>query len=272
MNEEILTDTLLRQYLLGKVNDEERERIEKLFLTDSQARDRVLAAEQDLIEDYLEDSLTTEDQEIFVSLYARTPEQQRNLRINKTIKDWAVTESQTTPNGASIWSRFLETIRLRPAFVVPIAVAILVAIVVAYVWLNRRMEYWAIEKEVAQLNTPASLSQTPSDMVTLQLAPVTLRSGAAQNEVPKRADTQSVEFQLLGIHKGEYPTYQAVIRRVGDNKLIATADVEAEGSNPIRVRLPAHLLTKGSYRIEVIGIAADGSSSPIQEYTFVVDN
>src|SRR5215212_10197786 len=97
MKQEIFTDTLLRQYLLGKVDDEERQRIEKLFITDSQARDRILSAEQELIEDYLEDSLTTEDKEIFLAQYARTPEQQRKLRINKSIKDWAVT-AQASPS------------------------------------------------------------------------------------------------------------------------------------------------------------------------------
>jgi len=50
-----------------------------------------------LIEDYLEDSLTSEDKEIFLAQYARTPEQQRKLRINQSIKDWAVTEAQATP-------------------------------------------------------------------------------------------------------------------------------------------------------------------------------
>ena len=58
MKEESITDALLREFLLGKINDEERERIEDLFLTDSQTKERVLALEQDLIEDYLENSLT----------------------------------------------------------------------------------------------------------------------------------------------------------------------------------------------------------------------
>ena len=34
MKEELLTEALLREFLLGKVDEEERERIEDLFLTD----------------------------------------------------------------------------------------------------------------------------------------------------------------------------------------------------------------------------------------------
>jgi anti-sigma factor RsiW len=271
MKEEILTDTLLRQYLLGKIDDEERQRIEKLFITDSQARDRVLAAEQELIEDYLDDSLTTADKEIFLSHYARTPEQQRKLRIDKSIKEWAVREAQAPPLSSSIWSRFLETLRLRPAFLVPIAIAILIAIVIAAIWLNRTMEYRAIQQEVAQLNTPASLSQNPTQMVLLRLIPVTVRSGEGQNEITKRVDTQLVELHLLTIQKEPYSTYHAVVHRIGEKEPIVTVDGKAENSNLIRFRLPAYILPNGSYRIQLSGIATDGSQVPTEEYTFAVD-
>src|SRR5215216_77686 len=130
MKEKILTDTLLRQYLLGKVDDDERQQIEKLFITDFQARERVLAAEQELIEDYLEGSLSTADKEIFLSQYGRTPEQQRKLRITRSIKDWAITEVKTSPLGTSRWSRFRERLPLRPVFVISVAVAVLIVIVV----------------------------------------------------------------------------------------------------------------------------------------------
>src|SRR5215211_1751974 len=89
MKQEAMTDALLREFLLGKLADEDRERIEDLFLTDSPTRERVLALEQDLIEDYLEDSLSQEHKERFLSRYAQTDEQQRKLRITGAIKDWA---------------------------------------------------------------------------------------------------------------------------------------------------------------------------------------
>jgi hypothetical protein len=271
MGEETLTNTLLRQYLLRRVDDDERQRIEKLFLTDSQARDRVLAAEQELIEDYLENNLTTEDKKIFISQYARTPEQQRKLRINKSIKHWAVTETQATTIFSSIWNRILQPLRLRPAYAVPIAVTILIAIVIAYVWLNHRMEYWAIQKEVAQLNTPASLSQNLPQTVSLRLAPVTARSGEAQNKVTKRGDIRFVELYLLALQKERYPTYQAVLLRIGETEPVVTVDVEVENDKPIRLILPVHRLTGGSYRIRLSGIATDGTKGPAEEYTFSVD-
>src|ERR1041384_2967256 len=86
MKDQPVNDGLLRQFLLGKVDDEERQRIETLFLTDPQSREKVLAVEQDLIEDYLDDSLSTSDRERFLLHYAGTPVQRRKLRHAKTVQ------------------------------------------------------------------------------------------------------------------------------------------------------------------------------------------
>ena len=111
MKEEILTDAALREFLLGKVDDEERARIESLFLTDSEAREKVLVIEQELIEDYLEDSLTAEDKEKFLLRYGQTAAQLQQLRITKAIKDWAVREN------ASVQTVTRRTLELGTVFV-----------------------------------------------------------------------------------------------------------------------------------------------------------
>ena len=83
MNEEILTDALLREFLLGKVDDEEVARIESLFLTDSEARERVLVIEQELIEDYLENSLTAKTES---SSYCGMDKQRHNCSNSESLR------------------------------------------------------------------------------------------------------------------------------------------------------------------------------------------
>src|SRR5829696_7628965 len=235
MKEESITDALLREFLLGKINDEERERIEDLYLTDSQTRERVLALEQDLIEDYLENSLTPEDKARFLLRYAQTDEQQRKLRITKSIKDWAIKEARAPEAAAATVSAFRGRLRLRPVFVVPIAVMIVVAIVLAIIGLNSRIEqqrkHLAVEQELAQLNSPTSLREVPPHMTTLELRPVTVRSVEAQKELKTTADIRIVEL-----------------------------------------RLPAHMLIRGHYQINLSGITSDGSLSPPEEYTFAASS
>lgn len=279
MNREV-TDALLREFLLGRLADEDRERIESLFLTDSPTRERVLALEQDLIDDYLEDSLSQGDKERFLARYAQTDEQRRNLRITGAIKDWAVREARVPQPAAptvSGWSRFLTWLRLKPRFVVPIAVTIAIAIVLAIVWLNSRTEqrkHLAIEQELAQLNSPASLREVPPEMTSFDLRPVSVRSVGAQAELKIPAGIRLIELQLPWIPNERYSMYQAVVRRVSDRESFTISNLQAEsdGRYTIRLRLPAQMLTRGDYQINLIGVAADGSASSSEEYSFLVAN
>ena len=280
MKEEAATAALLRQFLLGKIEDEERQRIESLFLTDSLMRERVLAAEQELIDDYLEDRLSTADQQIFLSLYGDTAAQQRKLRIAKSIQDWAVTQSKAQPvrpkPAISAWSRLLETLRLKPVFVIPIAVTAIVGIVLALVWVNsrsteRQREYLVMQQELAQLNTPLSLRDVRPQML-LTLKPGSFRSVERQSELKIRPDTTVAELRLLWMHKEDYPNYRALLHLPGADQPYTLSDLTAENEDGkfIRLRLPARKLTRGNYEIELSGISADGTPGPTEVYNFTL--
>ena len=274
MKEEILTDEVLRQFLLGKLDDEQRERLESLFLTDSQARERVLAVEQDLVEDYLENSLTIADREEFLSRYGQTSAQQRQLRINKSIKDWALRESSTK---LSLWARLRERLALKPTFVIPIALTAMIALVFAVVWFSGRREqqnrHLEIEQELAQLNAPAALRDVPPHVTLLDLSPVTVRSVEHETELKKTADTQVVQLHLPWIRKERYSKYKAEVSRVGDDESFTVPDLQAEddGGYRVRMRLPAPFLRRGHYNIRLSGLTPEGTPDLTEEYTFAVN-
>ena len=279
MKEELLTDALLREFLLGKVDEEERERIEGLFLTDSQARERILGAEQDLIEDYLEDSLTAEDKVLFLARFGHTSAQQRQLRINKSIKDWALRESASThaiPAKISAFSQLRERFWLKPALVIPIVVTAMIVIAVAAVWLSSRREqqdrYRPIEQELVQLNTPSSLREFPPNMTSLELSPVSVRSTEHEREFKKTAETRLVELHLPWRQKERYSSYRAEVSRVGGDELFKIPSVQPEndGGYRVRTRLPAYALRRGHYRVRLTGITPDGGAGLTEEYTFAV--
>src|SRR5215475_9484018 len=80
-----MKDETARDFLLGKMSDAERERTEILFLTDDEARNTILLAEEDLIEGYLEHSLTPWERKRFVEKHLQTPAQQRRLRLTSLL-------------------------------------------------------------------------------------------------------------------------------------------------------------------------------------------
>lgn len=279
MKEEPVTDALLRQFLLGQVDDEQRQRIEGLFITDRLSRERVEAAEEELIDDYLDDCLAPADRESFLLRYANTPQLQRKIRIAQSIREWAMKNAVVTPVAPpviSIWSRLRERLWVKPALIIPIAATLIVGILIAGIWLNNRREqnrqHLAVEQELRRLNTPASLNETPSKMPLLTLTPVSLRSIEAQPELITGVDTQLVELRLRWIQKERYPTYRAVVHRLSDNQSFTIPDLRGDGEgNLIRVRLRADIFTRGSYRVELTGVVADGTSGITEEYRFVVN-
>jgi hypothetical protein len=278
MKEERITDALLREFLLGKVADEEQERIENLFLTDPHTRQRVLAVEQELIDDYLEDSLAEGDKERFVTLHAQTDEQRRKLRITRSITDWAATEASTpqaVAASASIWSRLGARLRLKPVFVVPIAVIIVIAVAIVLVLrIMEQRKHTAIQQELAQLNSPTSLREVPSQMSSLDLKPVSVRSLERQTEFKPSSDIQLVELRLPWVGTQSYSRYQVEVRRVNDDEVFTIPDLQMtnEGRNVIRMRLPANILQRGHYLVSVSGIADDGTLGQAEEYSFAVSD
>ena len=273
MGDDLVTDASLRQFLLGQLGGEERQQIERTFITDSQARERILLVEQDLIEDYLEESLTATERQQFLDQYAATPEQRRKLRITRAIKERAAKKGalRTVPATTSVWSRLRERLRPRLVLFVPIVAAVIIAIVTAVIWLNRRVERQAqrapIAKEITQLNAPSNRQVSPA-ATSLELRPGALRSIESPPQLVMKADVEVVELRLVWLHQ-EYGSYRVVVQRVGEGELVTVDGFRADGK-VLPLKLPAHLLTRGAYVIELAGVNDDGSAGPVEEYQFTV--
>jgi hypothetical protein len=177
----------------------------------------------------------------------------------------------------SPWTR-LRARWLKPVLVIPVAVAATVAIVFALVWVNSRtndrdMEYVAMQQELLQLNTPSSLRDVPSQMSSLTLKPGSIRSVEAESELRKPADNAVAELRLLWLQTEDYPSFQATLRRPGDERSYSAPNltVAKEAGKYIRLRLSSRMLAqRGNYQIELMGIAANGAKSPPEIYSFTV--
>ena len=274
MNEEPVSDALLRQLLLGQVDDQERQRLESMFVTGALSKERVIAAEQHLLDDFLDGSLLPADRERFLAQYGETPDEQRKLRIAKSIHDWAASSAEVTAVGAggSELRRLRAPFWLRPAFLIPIAAVFVIAITFAVVLLNRKWEqrnqYLAMQQEMVRLNAPSMLREPSTPNLTL--APGTVRSTEAENELTAPANVEFVELRLLWTQRERFPSYQATIHKFDEEERFTVRDLQADNGNAIRLRLPRRYLTRGLYQIEISGVAPNGTTGPPEEYQFVV--
>lgn len=284
LKEGFATDAEIRRFLLGEVDEEERERIERRFISDPEAYKKIVVVEDELIEDYLEDSLTASDREKFLAQYGHTPKERRRLRIVNAIKEHAIAEalsSQTARSTKSKWPNFLSALRVRnPGFLIPVAAVLIIAFLVGLVWLkdirNKRAQEIdrraAIERELADLNAPSSVREGTPQAFSLVLPPVSVRSAGPQADLRARTDISVVEVQLLWTQKEQYSSYQAVLRRVGDSQQLTIPNLHVQktaGGTAVPLKLPTHLLTRGLYQVTLSGIG-HGTPSQAEEYSFTV--
>lgn len=277
-----VTEELARRFLLGDLDDSERQRIERLIIVDSEVKQTILIAEEELIEEYLDSELSHSDNEKFVARYANTSPLRRKLEIAEAIRRRASAPSlapSTTTPVERLPNFLLSLWRRRRPLLIP-ATALAVVLIFAAIWFidwnNRRLQERNrrnfIEQQLAQLNSPSELGSNPPGMLTVFLSPVSQRSASAPAEVPAGSNSPNVELQLSWFYAVDYDTYHAVIRRVSSGERYTVPNLhlhKTADDRVIKLRLRADFLTRGQYQIILSSFAKDGSAGPIEEYTFV---
>jgi len=104
----------LRRYLLGQLDDQIAEAFEKQFLLKDEIFDELLAAEDELIEDYLAETLTAEDRRALEHHFLSTPDRLDQLRFGRTFRQYLARE------GPVISGEVSPSVDLAPADAPPV--------------------------------------------------------------------------------------------------------------------------------------------------------
>lgn len=79
------TDDLITRFLLGELSEQERAEVEERFLTDNHFFEEVLAVEDALLDQYLNDQISGEQLEHAQTLFQSSPGQKRELEFTKEL-------------------------------------------------------------------------------------------------------------------------------------------------------------------------------------------
>lgn len=279
----------LRKFLLGELAEEERERVEERFLTDPDFKDRVLAAQDELVEEYAEGSLSDAERRRVAATILSSLEGRRRLRTATLIKKYVDVEkaAHSPPPGEKIKQngsqRFAAFGLRRPYVSVALAAVVLLAIGFGAVKLldvrrlneQRAREHSqreAVERELAQLNDASLDGAGAPPAYSVPLTPVFVRSVSTARVVSPPASAAVVELRLA-LAGGGYETYRAVIQKLDDPARFAVPNLRAsvaEGRMAIHLKVPARLLTRGDYQLSLSGVSADGKAEEVGEYNFQV--
>lgn len=287
---------LIRQYLLGDLDERRRERLEGKILTDPKFRKRVLLIEDELFDDYVMGVLSDNERRKFDERLLATPGQVRKLEAVRVFRDYAsgaaggLPPLQHTPAHrlfAARWPSAL-TYENRGLIYATAALALIACVVLAAIMLGRqppnpaldaRGGRAALEEELTLLNDPRNSSTpigqhpaSPSSVLNVRLSPILVRGWREPPVVSIREDTEVVWFEL-GLMGGEYLSLEAVLRTVEGREMFTIRGLRAATAAAEQVviyKVPARLLADGDYLLALRGASRDGQLKDMGEYYFRV--
>jgi hypothetical protein len=248
---------LAREYLLGRLEESEAERLRDRLLTDDQLFAEVEEAEADLLDDYARGELTAEERARLEERLVATPEGRRRARFAAALAARAVPARRETPSAAPAPSR-----------TVLMAIAACLLLSFSTLWLGTQNEQ--LRRRLAD-GAPVAPAASP-DIAAITLTSETTR-GVASIPRLEIASTAEVARLTLRINPGEpYTAFAAIVRTRGGAAIYSGERLRAAGGGTgraVTLWIPADSLTPGTYEIELLGV--DGARrDPIGYYTFIV--
>src|ERR1044071_7369969 len=85
------------RYLLGLMSDEEAARMEEVYLANDELNDDLQAAERELIDRYVEGSLSKTERDQFENFFLCSPGRQERLRFARTLRAYGLKSEAVVP-------------------------------------------------------------------------------------------------------------------------------------------------------------------------------
>lgn len=274
---------LIRQFLLGDLDEGRREQMEERLLTDAELQEQVEATRGELADEYVFGLMAERDLQLFESNVRLTPEQSHELRLSHALRKYVETTAETAP---------AEVVKFKPRGGTSsprwwAAAAAVIIVVAGYggwtVYHNRqvaaqlerlRSQRLKVEQELAVLNRQNLPASDDPSVINLTLASDIERSeGDGRRADENRAVvSEGKNFVLLRLPvKDKSNSYRAVIETddgadiytVNDRKAVADG-----GGRVVELLLPGRLLPTGNYQVTLVGVA--GQDSEAVTYPFQV--
>lgn len=255
-----ITENTLRKFLLGNCSDAEAEAIGVTMIDDPEYAETVLAAEDDLIEDFLDEILSDDDRELFLSNFMTTPARLEKLEQTSLLRKFAKKEStrtetvDTSKDGGAL-DAIIAFLTGR-AFLAGAAILI-VAISVFWFLSGRTGGLSPLELEYAALNSK-DLTNAPeiAGISNKSLAPDVFRGAESTSKLRLAGLSERVLLRLaLPVKTTDSVDAEVTL---GGKVVFRQKGVKVY-SNPngaeVKLLLPRSILSAGNYQIRITGDA-----------------
>jgi len=299
------TRGLMRRYLLGDVTDQERAELEERYVHEAGVFEELIAAENELIDLHARGRLAGDERARFESHYLNTPEGRESAALGRALAEYISAIDQNFLPQQLEAKRSLTPNIFASGLIIRVAAVAAVLLVAVAAWevigTNRTLRRQIQELQQAQV----SLSRQNQDLLqqlaranagtgssgasgTQQVAHPTegganivqvalvadfVRGGAPQTEVAILPNTTAVNFQI-NLRAADYIAYDARIETPEGTNIWRKAGLHARMSSKdvktIFLNVPATVLQKGHFILNLSGTKPDGSTQEVNSYSFHV--
>jgi hypothetical protein len=255
---------LIRQYLLGALDDESNQQFEENLFANREYFEKVLMTEDELVEDFVFDALSPSDRERFLSHYLSQPEHVRKLKNTRALVEYS--------RSAELKTDFSRTPGFLRKYSIAAGPALACLLIVGVsLWLITRN---SLQREIARLNEPGSTLETKGDF-EIALTPIRVRtteSVPGDDQVVKLPAGTQVAQLRIPVTENLAREYRAELRTGADERLVTVGHLRATSSNgayTVPLRLPTKVLQPGVYLLILRDQAGDDTRY-LSSFTFRV--
>jgi len=297
MEQKILDQTTMFQYLLGLLTEEDRTRLEETFFKNDEYFEELIALEADLIDDYVNDRLPDSFRIAFEERLKSNPDWKRRLGFAGALsrRTAGLRKKGFRPRHQSF----------RRAVLVGAAAALALFSIVVWQFIEQRRNIETLRAE--RRNADTTIRDIQTELTRLQardqdlsrqleeerfgrqqpdksrapaslIASFVLRAGlirgrddSARLIIAKSA--QSVRLQLDLEAVGDYRSYRAALRTAAGG-LVWSADMlrarTTDSGKAVVIDLPPQFLAPGNYEVELLGLVDAGKFEEVAYYNFAI--
>lgn len=270
---------LIRQYLLGELDEQQREQLEQRVITNPDYKEQVLITEEELLEDFVNGSLPPRELELVRQKYSSSPSLSRKVEIARTLNKYAsahpILSQRSVPQrtwATSLLEFFTGRNRFRQLSLAVLALFVVGGAVLAY-WLLSR-ESRATYAALIQLNGPESQILPADDSVAaISLSPLLLRGSGETRTITITQQTRMVQLRLPDSSAGRATAFRALLKNVAGTEIFNLDDLRTRqlDQSPVLVlQIPVEMLKYDDYQLEISEKKPDGSYENPRTYFFSV--
>ncbi|HEX2341903.1 MAG TPA: zf-HC2 domain-containing protein [Vicinamibacterales bacterium] len=261
----------LRRYVLGGSTEEEAAATEGEYFEDGDALDRVRAAENDLIDEYVSGELAADERDEFERHYLTTPGHRRRVAVARALR-------AAEPAMSGQRRRFAGL--SRPAASLAAA---LVLLIVGGLWFLRPGSETEMvggqrpRPPVTPVPEPPRADSAPAPQpapvgVVLSISPILVRGVDQPASLAIPAGTDIVTLRLQGQPVDRQGRRgRAIVRTVVGREIWqGPTTIGSQRQELARVDIPAARLGPDDYIVELVGIEATGREVELYRYYFRV--